>query len=71
MNKSEFQKNYFKFMYINYPTLSYNDILLIISEKYQPNKLYYSLKKFNTFKMNYKNNLKNKISMNVIQIKQK
>ena len=45
-------------MHINYPTLSYNDILLNLSEKYNPNKFYYSLKKFNNFKMNYKNKLR-------------
>ena len=60
-------------MCINYPTLSYNDLLLIISEKYQPNKFYYLLKKFNKFKMNYKNNLKkqnvNKTYLDKIEIR--
>ena len=60
-------------MCINYPTLSYNDILLIISEKYQPNKFYYLLKKFNEFKMNYMNNLKkqniNETYLDKIEIK--
>ena len=45
-------------MHINYPTLSYNDILLSLSEKYKPNKFYYSLKKFNNFKMDYNNKLR-------------
>ena len=63
MNNELYQAKYFKFMHINYPTLMYNDILLILSEKYNPNKIYYSLKKFNNFKNNYtkakQNNIKN------------
>ena len=63
MNNELYQAQYFKFMHINYPTLMYNDIFLIISEKYNPNKIYYSLKKFNNFKNNYTqaihNNIKN------------
>ena len=42
-------------MHINYPTLAYKDILLNLSGKYNPNKFYYSLKKFNNLKMNNNN----------------
>ena len=31
MNNELYQAKYFKFMHINYPTLMYNDILLIIN----------------------------------------
>ena len=58
MDTLEYQEQFFKYMHINYPTLSYNDILLNLSEKYNPNKFYYSLKKFNNFKMNHNNKLR-------------
>jgi hypothetical protein len=38
MNNELFQKHYFKYMHQNNPTLLYNDILLILSEKYHPKK---------------------------------
>ena len=59
MNKEEYQTQYFKFIHINYPSLLYNDILLLMSEKHHPTKIYYTLKKFNNFKNNY-NKVKNK-----------
>ena len=45
MNTKEYQEQYFKYMYINYPILSYNYILLIISEKYKVSYYSYPLKK--------------------------
>jgi len=59
MNKEEYQVQYFKFIHINYPSLLYNDILLLISERLHPTKIYYTLKKFNNFKNNY-NKVKHK-----------
>ena len=53
----EYQEQFFIYMHINYPTLSYNDIILYLSEKYNPNNFYYSLKKFNNFKMNHNRKL--------------
>ena len=38
MNKEEYQTQYFKFIHINYPSLLYNDILVLMSEKYHPTK---------------------------------
>ena len=58
MNKEEFHSIYFKYIHLNYPSLLYNDILLLISEKYHPSTIYYSLKKLNNFKNN-KQKLKN------------
>ena len=75
MNNELYQAQYFKFMHINYPTLMYNDILLILSEKYNPNKIYYSLKKFNNFKNNYtqakQNNIKNENYLDKVEVKGK
>ena len=45
MNKEEYQTQFFKYIHINYPPLLYNDILLLMSEKYHPTKIYYTLKK--------------------------
>ena len=75
MNNELYQAQYFKFMHINYPTLMYNDILLILSEKYNPNKIYYSLKKFDNFKNNYtkakQNNIKNEKQLEKVEVKGK
>lgn len=51
MNKKEYQKEYFKYMYVNYPTLTYNDIILLITEGYKPKQYYYTLKTFNHFEL--------------------
>ena len=59
MDNEEYQGQFFKYMHINYTSLLYNDILLLISERYHPSKVFYTLKKFNNFKNNY-NKIKNK-----------
>ena len=51
-------KHYFLNLSI-YQSLLYNDILLLISERFHPSKIFYTLKKFNNFKNNY-NKIKNK-----------
>ena len=40
-------------MYLNYPMISYNDILFKLSEKYNIKKCYFTLKQFNNFKNNF------------------
>ena len=47
-------------IYINFPTLSYNHILLKLSEKCDIKTYYYSLKEFNNFKSNYNQKITNK-----------
>ena len=53
-------KQYFKYMYLNYPTISYNNILLKLLEQYNNKKCYFTLKQFNTFKNNYNRKIINK-----------
>ena len=47
MKNAAYQKQYFKYMYINFPTLSYNEILLKLSKAFKVTKYYYTLKEFN------------------------
>ena len=51
MNISEYQEQYFKYMYINYQILTYKDVILIISEKFNPNKFFYNLKNLTISKL--------------------
>ena len=60
MNNLIYQKQYLKYMYLNYPTISYNDISLKLSEKYNIKKCYFTLKQFNNFKNNYNRKIINK-----------
>lgn len=77
MKKASFQEQYFKYIYLNFRTLTYNDILVLIFEKYNVKEIYYTLTKFNNFKSNINKVLKkkhinydylNKIELNGIKL---
>ena len=43
------QKIYFQYTFSTYPTLSYNQIVLNLVEKYNVKKIHYNLNSFNVF----------------------
>ena len=47
------QKIYFQESYIDYPTLTYNQIAINLVEKYEVKKLVYTYQNFNVFKSTY------------------
>ena len=47
------QKIYFQYTFSTYPTLSYNQIVLNLVEKYNVKKIHYNLNSFNVFKTNF------------------
>lgn len=49
--KDKFQKYYFTETFLHYPSLSYNEKLVSLVSKFEPEKIYYTSKNFNYYKM--------------------
>ena len=50
MKEKKFQKYYFAETHSKYPSISYNEILLSLVNKYEVKKIYYTSKQFSNYK---------------------